>query len=225
MLHQTGGHPAWQLSVAVARSRHLWKRYRKDRTGVECDFPQRNLPASGTPWHSNPPQPGAVPATLTAFRHLLSCEPNCFAPRSVLLASILAGSSKLHSLQAHGGGRAGGKPLRRERRRRGILLGKDPLHQPVQPFTVRSQNGKSRSHHCGALPSSHASALEGPRHEQCIQVDCPKHNTVKRETISEEENAQANDFQHDEVSFSSRGPRSLQSPQGQSLSKIVAPGT
>lgn len=50
-------------------------------------------------------------------------------------------------------------------------------------------------------------------------MDCPKRITVKSKTIFEEENAKTNDFQHQEVSLSSRGTRSSQSSQGQSLSR------
>lgn len=49
------------------------------------------------------PRAGAAPATLIAFRDLLSSEPNCFANPSVLLASILTGSSELHSLRVRRG--------------------------------------------------------------------------------------------------------------------------
>lgn len=85
-------------------------------------------------------EPGTVPATLIAFRDLFCSEPNCFANPSVLLASVLPGSSELHSLRVCRGkarGRKGWSKAAEEwGRAERILLGRDPLHEPAQPLAL-----------------------------------------------------------------------------------------
>lgn len=55
-------------------------------------------------------------------------------------------------------------------------------------------------------------------------MDCPKCSTVKRETVSEKENAKTDDFQHQEVCFPSRGACSPQKASSSPREELQALG-
>lgn len=176
-------------------------------------------------------EPGAVPATLIAFRDLFSSEPNCFANPFVLLASILTGSSELHSLRAcrgestGEGRRDGGKLLRSEGGWRGSFW--ERIHCISQSSCLHSTPKMANRGHITMVYSQ--ALMPAPWRVQDISSafkwTAPSATLSKGKFFPRKKMPKPMAFSTKKFLSPSRGTRSPQSPQGQSLSKRRAPGT